>query len=238
MSAISTVSSPRSLARSRSATLRMPSSDTPADPRRVLVLVARHAEQHQPADARRRPPRRRPGAASRGCAARRPASTRSGAVRRYRRRRTSAAPNALAPARFAPPVGASPGWTAACVGGDVGDATARPPTALAATALLARRRQRTLGTQPGGVLGERLDQRAHRGDLRLHVDAQAEFRCGFSGLGPDARHDRARVRLARDADEVAHRRARGEADRVEAAGLDHLAGRARAAVPRAPCGRR
>ena len=58
---------------------------------------------------------------------------------------------------------------------------------------------------------------------RLHVDTQTELARGRRGLRADARHDRARVRLAGDADEVAHRRRRGEAHRLEAARLDRVA---------------
>ena len=74
--------------------------------------------------------------------------------------------------------------------------------------------------------------------LRLHVHPQAELARGLGGLRADAGDDRAGVRLARDADEVAHRRRRGEAHRVEPAGLDRLADRRRAAGRRAPCGTR
>ena len=54
--------------------------------------------------------------------------------------------------------------------------------------------------------------------------------CSSRGLGrgrADHRDDRRRVRLAGDADQVAHRRGRGEDDRVELAGLDRVAHRRR-----------
>ena len=53
-----------------------------------------------------------------------------------------------------------------------------------------RRRQGTLGPQPGGVLGQRLDQRPHCGDLRLHIDAQAEFTGGAGRDGANTGDDR------------------------------------------------
>ena len=59
--------------------------------------------------------------------------------------------------------------------------------------------------------------------LRLHVHPQPELARGLGGLRADAGDDRAGVRLAGDADQVAHRRGRGEAHRVEPAGLDRLA---------------
>src|SRR5215212_6996359 len=100
-----------------------------------------------------------------------------------------------------------------------------PPTeGLAAATLLTRRRQRTLGPQPCGVLGQRLDQRSDCCDLRLHIDPQPEFGCCFRCFGTDARDDGPGMRLACYADQVAHRRTRREAHRVEPTRLDHLAG--------------
>src|SRR5882757_867066 len=64
---------------------------------------------------------------------------------------------------------------------------------LAATALLARRRQGSFGAQSGGMLGKRLDQRADRSGFRLHVDAQAELGGRLGRLGSDARDDGPRV---------------------------------------------
>lgn len=78
---------------------------------------------------------------------------------------------------------------------------------LAPAALLARRGQRTLSAQPGGMLGQRIDQRADGGGVRLDIDPQAELGCGLGGLWPYAGDDRPRVRLAGDADQVSHRRA-------------------------------
>src|ERR1700744_4968824 len=136
-------------------------------------------------------------------------------ARRYRQRRTSATPDALAPAMFAPPTAASPESS----GADAGVAAGRP---LPPAALLTRRRQRAPGAWPGGGLGPRFDQGPDRGSLGLHVDPQTEFGGGLGGLGSDAGDDRPRVRLAGDADQVAHRRARREAHRVKTTGLDHF----------------
>lgn len=98
---------------------------------------------------------------------------------------------------------------------------------LAPAALLARRGQRTLSAQPGGMLGQRIDQRADGGGVRLDIDPQAELGCGLGGLWPYAGDDRPRVRLAGDADQVSHRRAGGETYRVKPARLDHFPGSGR-----------
>ena len=87
------------------------------------------------------------------------------------------------------------------------------------------RRQGTLGAQPRRVLGQRVDQRRHPRLLRLHVDPQPELARGLGRLRAEAGDDRPGVRLAGDADQVAHGRRRGEAHRVEPAGLDRLADR-------------
>ena len=73
------------------------------------------------------------------------------------------------------------------------------------------------------MLGERLDEREHVGVLREHVDAEAMLLGCLRGLRPDARHHRGLVRLARDADHVAHGRGGGEGDGVEHACLDVVA---------------
>ena len=62
---------------------------------------------------------------------------------------------------------------------------------------------------------------------RQHVDPQAVLLGGLGRRRADHRDDRRRVRLAGDADQVAHRRGRGEHDRVELAGLDRVADRRR-----------
>ena len=72
----------------------------------------------------------------------------------------------------------------------------------------------------------------------MHVDPQAELLGRLRRLRPDHRDDARGVRLAGDADEVAHRRGRREQHRVEPAGLDRLARLGAAAARRAPCGRR
>ena len=76
-----------------------------------------------------------------------------------------------------------------------------------------------------GVLGQGVDQRADGGRLRLHVDAQAELLGAGGGRRADDGDDGLGVRLAGDADQVAHGARRGEADGVEAAALDRLAHR-------------
>ena len=63
--------------------------------------------------------------------------------------------------------------------------------------------------------------------LRLHVDPQPELLRAGRGGRADHRDDGLGVRLAGDADQVAHRARRGEAHRVEPAALDRLAHRRR-----------
>ncbi len=76
---------------------------------------------------------------------------------------------------------------------------------------------------PGTELTERLHQGGDRGLVGHDVDAQAELLGGLGGLRTDTRDHGDGVRLAGDADQVAHRRGRGEQHRVEAAALDRLA---------------
>src|SRR5947209_7501080 len=252
VSAISTVESPRSLVRSRSATLRMPSGSERADPTASLSSARGAPNSISPptpaltasAAAERNESRvccTTPGIESIGTGSSMPSATNIGNTKclgssdvwATNRRRAGVDRSRRGRCR---------GYTLdapKCSGGDPLLAAPGPRlrSPLAPAALLARRRKRTLGAQPGGVLGQRLDQRTDRGGFGLHVDAQTEFGCGLSGLGADAGDDGAGVRLASDADQVAHRRARGEAHRVETAGLDHLAGgRRRRGSPHGPVG--
>ena len=79
----------------------------------------------------------------------------------------------------------------------------------------------------GTEVGERVDEHLDRRRRGQHVDPQAVLLGGLGRRRADHRDHRRRVRLAGDADQVAHRRGRGEDDRVELAGLDRVAGRRR-----------
>ena len=79
----------------------------------------------------------------------------------------------------------------------------------------------------GAEVGERLDQHLDVGLGRHHVDAQAVLLGGLGGGRADHGDHRRRVRLAGDADQVAHGRGRGEDHGVELAGLDRVARRRR-----------
>src|SRR5581483_9158144 len=80
------------------------------------------------------------------------------------------------------------------------------------------------GAQLRSVGGEGVHQRADLGDLGLDVNPEAELDGGLRGCRADTGHDRAGMRFAGDTDQVAHRGRGGEAHRVEATRLDHLAG--------------
>ena len=123
---MTTVASPTSERTSRSATFSTPSGSTPAVP--VASRRRGHAEQHQPADPRRRRPRRRPCAGSRGCAGRRRASTRSAPARRRPPSRTSAAPAAAGAGWSRRRGGAAPAWRAAGGAGGWGRPSAQRTT--------------------------------------------------------------------------------------------------------------
>ena len=74
----------------------------------------------------------------------------------------------------------------------------------------------------------RLDQPVQGAGAGEYVDTQSVLLSSLGGLRANARHDCGVVWLARDANEVAHRAARGEQHRVETTGFDgfaHLGGR-------------
>ena len=140
-------------------------------------------------------------------ASRRPARRRAG-VRRSRRGRTSGKPVMRAP-------------TGHCVL----DLAARRPAARSEGRVTGWPDSSSAARRAAPKSASALDELLDRGVRGQHVDPQAVLLGGLGRRRADHRDDRRGVRLAGDADQVAHRRGRGEHDRVELAGLDRLAHR-------------
>src|ERR1700759_5610451 len=235
-SAISTVWSPTSAARSLIASWTMPAGSSAAEPRPSLTAgIPNRMTPPTPASTASTAALRRlsrvcwttPGMEPIGCGSVMPSLTnigstrsvgrsavfatscRSAAVRRSRRGLITGNPAFTGPPR-------SPNL--------LPDPLAGAPAALAGPAegLAGLQRGPPL---PGPELGQRFDQLRHGRPGRHHVDPEAELGRGLGRLRADHRDDRDRVRLTGDADQVPHGRGGGEQHRVETAALDRLADR-------------
>ena len=199
------------------------------------VLVLRHTEEHQAADAGIDRLRASAYAGTPASAARRRAWTRSGPARLAPSRTKTGSTSSAGCSRVSATSRRTGADWRSRRGRTTGPGTpGRGATtwpcaatdalfALGRTHRLAGLRCRLRQAQP--VVGERVDERLRRGLGREDVDPQAVLLGRLGGGRADAGDDRRGVRLAGDADEVAHRRGRGEDDRVELPALDRLADR-------------
>ncbi len=158
---------------------------------------------------------------------------RSAPARWRPRARTSAAPAGPGAPRSRRPADAAPACAAAGAAGSPGSRS-RSCQLLALRRVAGRRSDGLVTGWPDSSIAARraapksasastsdLDRRVRR----EHVDPEAVLLGGLRRGRTDHGDHRRRVRLAGDADQVAHRRGRREHDRVELAGLDRLAHR-------------
>ena len=232
-SAITTRSSPTSATTSRTATLRMPSGSVGA--RADGVLALRDPEQHDPAEPRARPPRRPPcagesrvcwttpgidaiGVGALGALLDEHRQHQLGRVQpglgdqpaQRRRAAQPARPAAGKPRRLGEPAA----LTSPSAGSRPCAGSAAAPARPASTAD---------SRSPAPYSASAVDQRVGARLGGQDVDPQAVLLGGLRGRGPMHATTVRGVRLAGDADQVAHRRAGGEDHGVELAGLDRLA---------------
>ena len=216
----------------------MPSASVAPDP--MASCARRDAEEHQPADPGLRRPRPPPCAASRACAGRRRASSRSAAgsaspsvtnIGSTRSRRVPAGSARPAPRiagrAYAAGAAGRPGSGAASVSRAVAQVALR----RGGGALLRRAQHRLAGLRrrPRAALAPySAARRRARATDGVGASTSTRRPCSsavFAVAGPMQAMTVDGVRLAGDADQVAHRRGRREHDRVEAAALDRLADR-------------
>src|SRR6201992_750527 len=235
-SAMSTVWSPTSAARSPMASWTMPPGWAPAEPRPSLTAgMPNRMTPPTPASTASTAALRRlsrvcwttPGMEPIGCGSVMPSLTNIGSTRSVGRSAVSATSCRSAAVRRSRRglITGNPAFT-----GPPRSPNLLPDPLAGAPAALAGPAEGLAGLQrgpplPGPELGQRFDQLRHGRPGRHHVDPEAELGPGLGRLRADHRDDRDRVRLTGDADQVPHGRGGGEQHRVETAALDRLADR-------------
>src|SRR6201992_2855468 len=235
-SAMITVLSPSSAARSPSASWTMPSGSSAAEPRPSLTAgMPNRMTPPTPASTASTAALRRlsrvcwttPGMEPIGCGSVMPSLTNIGSTRSVGRSAVSATSRRSAALRRSRRglITGNPAFT-----GPPRSPNLLPDPLAGAPAALAGPAEGLAGLgrappRPGPELGQRSDQLRHGRPGRHHVDPEAELGRGLGRLRADHRDDRDRVRLTGDADQVPHGRGGGEQHRVETAALDRLADR-------------